>query len=102
MTNYANLPAFIGTFRGPCAFCGHADARHRMVDTITERYTAGETVEALAQDYRCTAEDMAVTILQTLFPDPPPAFDYTKAFGIIDLGDEPPEVLVRRLRGHED
>ncbi len=64
MPDSSDLPAFIGRFRGPCAFCGHPDARHRMVDTITERYTAGETVEALAQDYRCTVQDLR-NVLET-------------------------------------
>src|SRR5690606_42040108 len=28
--------------RGPCAFCGHRDARHRIFDAIKERRRAGE------------------------------------------------------------
>lgn len=36
---------------GPCAFCGHPDRRHRMWDTIRKRFSAGESIKALATDY---------------------------------------------------
>ena len=36
---------------GPCAFCGHPDAGHRVRDGLAERYQAGETLEELAYDY---------------------------------------------------
>lgn len=37
--------------RGPCALCGHADARHRLFDAIADRSRAGEAADALAEDY---------------------------------------------------
>lgn len=41
-----------------CAFCGHPDSRHRLVDAIVNRHRAGESVEALADDYRMTVTDV--------------------------------------------
>lgn len=36
---------------GPCAICGHKDARHRReFDPIIERFAAGETMKAIAVD----------------------------------------------------
>ena len=37
--------------RGPCAFCGHKDARHRLWDTIIDRHEAGDSMTELAKDY---------------------------------------------------
>lgn len=39
--------------RGPCGICGsHADARHRLFDTIVGRHLyGGESISALAEDY---------------------------------------------------
>lgn len=37
--------------RGPCAFCGHPDARHRLFAAIVGRHKAGESVDELAEDY---------------------------------------------------
>lgn len=37
--------------RGPCAFCGHCDARHRVWDAIIGRSEAGESVSYTAWDY---------------------------------------------------
>lgn len=37
--------------RGPCAFCGGPDARHRTFDAITGRFMAGDSIAALADDY---------------------------------------------------
>jgi hypothetical protein len=36
---------------GPCLVCGGPDKRHRVIDAIVGRHAAGETIEALAQDY---------------------------------------------------
>ena len=41
----------IGPFRGRCGICGHADARHRVLDAIRDRCAAGEAVKSLAHDY---------------------------------------------------
>ena len=34
-----------------CAFCGHHDYMHRVVDAILERIAAGETRAAVLDDY---------------------------------------------------
>jgi hypothetical protein len=38
-------------FRGPCAFCGGPDARHRVVDAWVERVAAGEPVATVAAEF---------------------------------------------------
>lgn len=48
------LPDFIEQAfpeRGPCAFCGDPDARHRIFDAITDYIDAGEPTYTLAQSY---------------------------------------------------
>lgn len=49
-------PASELPFRGPCLFCGHPDARHRLFDAIVGRHQAGESVELLAWDYGLAEE----------------------------------------------
>lgn len=39
-------------YSGPCAFCGGIEARHRVLDAITERVRAGEPTADVADDYR--------------------------------------------------
>jgi len=34
-----------------CAFCGHPDARHRVVDTILSRVKAGEDFAVVLDDH---------------------------------------------------
>lgn len=34
-----------------CIFCGHPDQRHRLVDAISGRLSAGETPESVWADY---------------------------------------------------
>ena len=41
-------------YRGPCAFCGDWDARHRLFDTVYGRQCAGESVASLCRDYDLT------------------------------------------------
>lgn len=42
----------LGGYRGPCALCGwHPDARHRQADAIAGGMLAGDSVEAVADDY---------------------------------------------------
>jgi hypothetical protein len=36
---------------GSCAFCGWRDARHRVLDAIVSRLSAGESVRNVADDY---------------------------------------------------
>ncbi len=36
--------------RGPCGICGDDDARHRVIDAVTERVRAGDSVEMVAAD----------------------------------------------------
>ena len=38
-----------------CAFCGHPDSRHRIVDAIAERVAAGEPQDQVLHDYGWTA-----------------------------------------------
>ena len=38
-------------YTGPCAICGGPDSRHRLFDAIKSRFTAGESVVELADDY---------------------------------------------------
>ena len=48
------LPAPIAEWvggRGPCGLCGGPDARHRVLDAIAERVTAGDTIDDTAADY---------------------------------------------------
>ncbi len=33
--------------RGPCAFCGHRDARHRLWDTFMSHSEAGDTAREI-------------------------------------------------------
>lgn len=37
--------------RGPCGFCGHPDARHRIFDMIHGRHLGGDSIATLAKDY---------------------------------------------------
>ena len=41
-----------------CDFCGADDSHHRLHDAVVERYLAGESVESLAEDYRCSADEI--------------------------------------------
>jgi hypothetical protein len=45
--------------QGPCAFCGHPYAYHRMAEAQIGRVAAGEPIESTAADYGETIEDMA-------------------------------------------
>src|SRR5882672_3058950 len=46
----------LGPFRGPCAFCGSGDARHRVADAITGFLAAGDDPEAVAAEYGVSVE----------------------------------------------
>ncbi len=50
----------LGPFRGPCAFCGFTDARHRLADALVEQAVTSD-VETVADDYvgYATAETIA-------------------------------------------
>jgi len=43
---------------GPCAFCGHPDAGHRVWDAIAERLEAGEPEHEVADDYGLTIPEV--------------------------------------------
>ena len=43
-------------FRGPCAFCGSPDARHRLFDSINGFHEAGNTVEEIAEEFEYPVE----------------------------------------------
>ena len=38
--------------RGPCAFCGHSDERHRLWDTWLDLAAAGATAENISREYQ--------------------------------------------------
>lgn len=40
-----------------CAFCGHPDRKHRIVDAIEERREAGERFDEVLEDYGLTSDD---------------------------------------------
>jgi hypothetical protein len=56
------LYELVGPHVGPCAICGHPDKRHRMVDVITERVAAGDSVEDVAGDYGLDADALAAAL----------------------------------------
>ena len=41
---------------GACAFCGHPDARHRVIDAIQERLMAGDDRAETLEDFGYTEE----------------------------------------------
>jgi len=59
--------------RGPCGFCGHADARHRLWDAIISRYRAGETVKIIAEDYDLTEAAINKVLLFRPYQEVPDA-----------------------------
>lgn len=67
-----NNPAFDSHFppRGPCAFCEHQDARHRIWDTIGDRYDAGDSIQSLAHDYGVPISAIVGALDYWLLPDP--------------------------------
>jgi uncharacterized protein (DUF433 family) len=50
--------------RGPCGFCGSAgvDARHRAIEAIAGAVLAGDTQEAVADDYGVPVEAVQAVI----------------------------------------
>jgi hypothetical protein len=57
-TQPASVLDVLGPYRGPCLMgCGGNDARHRLADSIVERFSVGgETMADLAADYQITRE----------------------------------------------
>lgn len=53
---------------GPCGLCGGPDARHRVLDTIHERITAGEPAPDVADDHQVPL-DVAVFIADHWHPN---------------------------------
>ncbi len=51
--------------QGLCAFCGLADARHRIIDRIADRHRAGESVRELAFDYDLPESSINIAIRYT-------------------------------------
>ena len=43
-------------FTGACGMCGGPDSRHRTLDTIKERFDAGELVTDLVYDYGLSSD----------------------------------------------
>ena len=50
-------------YRGPCAFCGCGDARHRDVDAWADRIKAGDDPDTVAFDFGVPAEWVTVAAL---------------------------------------
>lgn len=50
----ASVLDVLGPHRGPCGLCGGPDARHRVADTIAECVAAGDSAEAMAEDFGIT------------------------------------------------
>jgi hypothetical protein len=50
-SRYRDALDLLGRFRGPCLCGAHPDARHRQADVITGALLAGDTAEAVAEDY---------------------------------------------------
>ena len=48
--------------RGPCAFCGHKDARHRLFDAILGMRKAGDSVETIAHAYGLTMKQVFIIL----------------------------------------
>ncbi len=53
--------------RGPCGICGlfgtqKRDGRHRIIDAISSRHRAGDSVVALARDYGRTPEAIRLAL----------------------------------------
>ena len=48
--------------RGPCAFCGFHDARHRIFDTIIDSHNAGQSVDSIASEYELSILAVACVI----------------------------------------
>ena len=47
--------------RGTCFHCGR-DSRHKTLDAINERYSAGETIAALAEDFNVPPQAIKLVI----------------------------------------
>jgi hypothetical protein len=42
----------------PCAFCGDPDSGHRVRDAIVERIAAGDSIQATADDFGMSLDDV--------------------------------------------
>lgn len=49
--------------RGPCALCGHPDARHRLWDAMLGRANYGATAAQIAEDYEVYSLEAVQTVL---------------------------------------
>jgi hypothetical protein len=47
---------------GPCAFCGGPDKRHRLFDAMRGAYRAGDSVEAIADNYNVPVDAVRAVI----------------------------------------
>lgn len=41
----------IGPYNGPCGLCGGPDQRHRVADSMTERWLAGDDFDDIAEEF---------------------------------------------------
>jgi hypothetical protein len=55
----------------PCLICGvpGADQRHRILDTIVERYRAGDSIDDLVYDYELPAEFVVRVVAEWPVPE---------------------------------
>jgi hypothetical protein len=52
--------------RGKCAFCGNADANHRIEDAIRDRAKAGEDIADIAGDYDVSVAAIRAVLRETV------------------------------------
>jgi len=55
-------------YRGPCAFCGCADARHRLFDAMRGAGRAGDYVLDIAQAYDAPVEAVRAVLRPKRIP----------------------------------
>lgn len=54
--------ALFGPPAGPCAFCGLPDKRHRLLEAVAENVRAGDSIEAVAEDYVVSREAVRAAV----------------------------------------
>jgi hypothetical protein len=61
-----NLSEYVRfSYHGPCSICGHADARHRICDSIRDRCNAGDTPGSVALDFGIDVEAILTLVLMS-------------------------------------
>lgn len=85
MTGRGRLDELV-KYRGPCAFCGGPDARHRLFDNIRENAAAGDSPTFLADIYEVPQE--AVDLILAI-PDMPITMrQYSALVAYVECGNQ--------------